>query len=85
MLNIANSSNEEKILYDIYPILNKARQSVTSDTSTATNRVAQNSKSVKRDFSLKGGISATELFDTVDNARKGKKKAVDKLSKYVDN
>ena len=35
-------------------------------------------------FSLKGGMSATEFFDTIDDARKGKKKAVDRLSKYVD-
>ena len=34
--------------------------------------------------SLKGGMSATEFFDTIDDARKGKKKAVDKLAKYVD-
>ena len=35
--------------------------------------------------SLKGGMSATELFETVDDARKGKKSAISKLSKYVDN
>ena len=34
-------------------------------------------------FSLKGGMSATELFDTVDDARKGKKKAINTLSQYV--
>ncbi len=34
--------------------------------------------------SLKGGVSATELFDTVDDARKGKKKAVNKLAEFVE-
>lgn len=52
ILNIANSSNGEKILYDIFPI-NKVGQSVTSDTSTTNDSVPQNSKSVKSSFSLK--------------------------------
>ena len=34
-------------------------------------------------MSLKGGMSATELFDTIDDARKGKKKAIKKLNEYV--
>ena len=33
-------------------------------------------------MSLKGGMSATELFDTIDDARKGKKKAIKKLSEH---
>lgn len=52
ILNIANSSNGEKILYDIFPI-KKVGQSVTSDTSTTNDSVPQNSKSVKGSFSLK--------------------------------
>ena len=33
-------------------------------------------------MSLKGGISATELFNAIDDARKGKKKAIKKLSDH---
>lgn len=42
-LNIANTSNGEKILYDIYPI-KKAGQSVKSDTSSADDILSQNSE-----------------------------------------
>ena len=35
-------------------------------------------------LSLKGSVSATELLDTIDDIRDGKKKAVDKLAHYVD-
>ena len=35
-------------------------------------------------MSLKGGISATELLNTIEDAKKGKKKAIAKLSKYVE-
>ena len=34
-------------------------------------------------MSLKGGISDTELINTIDDAKKGKKKAIDKLAKLV--
>lgn len=35
-------------------------------------------------MSLKGGISDTELRNTIVNTRKGKKKAINKLSEYVE-
>lgn len=35
-------------------------------------------------FSLKGGVSTSELFDTLQDAKNGKKKAIDKLSKYAE-
>ena len=35
-------------------------------------------------MSLKGGMSDRELLDAIDDARKGKKKALDKLSKYAE-
>lgn len=46
-LNIANASNGEKILYDIYPI-KKAGQSVKSDTSTANNIIPNPTENVKQ-------------------------------------
>ena len=51
-LNIANSTNGEKILYDIFPI-KKVGQSVTSDKSSTNKKIPQNPESVKRDYSLK--------------------------------
>ena len=36
-------------------------------------------------MSLKGGMSATELFDTIDEAKKGESKAIAKLEKLVEN
>ena len=35
-------------------------------------------------FSLKGGMSDTELIDIVDDMRKGKRKAANKLAKYAE-
>ena len=35
-------------------------------------------------MSLKGGLSSGELFDTIDDARKGNKEAINKLSQYVE-
>lgn len=35
-------------------------------------------------MSLKGGISHTELLNAIDDAKKGKKKAIEKLAKYVE-
>ena len=35
-------------------------------------------------MSLKGGISHTELLNTIDDAKKGKQEAIEKLAKYVD-
>ena len=35
-------------------------------------------------MSLKGGMSHTEFLNTVEDARKGKKAAKEKLSKYVE-
>ena len=35
-------------------------------------------------MSLKGGISHTELLNTIDDAKKGKQGAIEKLAKYVD-
>ncbi len=37
-----------------------------------------------RDYSLKSGVSATELLDTIDDMRNGKQKAVSTLSEYVE-
>ena len=42
-LNIANSANGEKILYDIVPI-KKVEGSVTSDTTATNNGIRQNTK-----------------------------------------
>ena len=56
---------------------------ITADTTKTISHLEQNVKEFS-DHSLKGGMSATELFDTVDDARKGKRKAIDKLSRYVD-
>ncbi len=57
-LNIANTSNGEKILYDIYPI-KKAGQSVKSDTSSANSILPQNSK--KSSGNAKYSLSPAEL------------------------
>jgi hypothetical protein len=35
-------------------------------------------------MSLKGGLSPSEFYDIIDDAKKGKKKALDILSKYVE-
>lgn len=35
-------------------------------------------------MSLKGGVSTSELFDTINDAKNGKKKAFDKLAKYAE-
>ena len=86
-LNIANSSNGEKILYDIYPIIEIAGQSVTSDTSTANNKVPQNPKSVKRDFSLKNSFSTDGMTDNeIENAQNviSNLKTYALSSKYLD-
>lgn len=37
-----------------------------------------------RDYSLKSGVSATELLDTIDDMRNGKQKAIGILSEYVE-
>ncbi len=50
-LNIANTANGEKILYDISPI-KKVGQSVKSDTIPTTDNIAQENPVVKRQFSL---------------------------------
>ena len=47
-LNIANSTNGEKILYDIYPI-KKVEGSVTSDTTTTNDSVSQKKGIVNTD------------------------------------
>ena len=49
-LNIANSANGEKILYDISPI-KKVGQSVKSDTSTTDNSIAHHEQSVNTNIS----------------------------------
>lgn len=51
-LNLANTVDGEKILYDINPI-KKVGQSVKSDTSLPQTSVAQNIENVNRKFSLK--------------------------------
>lgn len=61
-LNIANSANGEKILYDISPI-KKAGQSVKSDTSTANKSIAPLPGNVNTKFSLSSdsdGNTSTE-------------------------
>lgn len=50
-LNIAESKNGEKVLYDITNI-KKAGQSVESDTSTASNNIPQQTPIVKKRFSM---------------------------------
>lgn len=50
-LNVANTANGEKVLYDISPI-KKVGRSVKSDTIPTTDNVAQDSTDVKAEFSL---------------------------------
>ena len=73
ILNIANSSNGEKILYDIFPI-NKVGQSVTSDTSTTKDRIPQNPDSVNSDFSLmdKAPTFYSHMGRTIDDMKQEK-------------
>jgi len=68
-LNVANSANGEKILYDIGPI-EKVGQSVKSDTSLPEPIIAQNGKNVNTQFSLsaetdKAYLDAVNRGDTV--------------------
>ena len=57
-LNIANSTNGEKILYDIFPI-KKVGQSVTSDKSTTNGMISQEPNFVNKNFSLKDSDGKT--------------------------
>lgn len=59
-LNIANTTNGEKVLYDIFPI-EMVEQAVTSATSTTNNTVSQNNPTVKSEN--KKSISGTRLED----------------------
>lgn len=66
-LNIANSANGEKILYDISPI-KKAGQSVESDTSAANNSIAPLSENINKKFSLSENNAEThkeKQFDII--------------------
>ena len=69
-LNIANSSNGEKILYDIYPI-KMVEQSVTSDTSTTKDSIPQTPQIVKRQNSdRQQSILTGELYDLMGENEK---------------
>ncbi len=66
-LNVANTSNGEKILYDIYPI-KKAGQSVKSDTSAADSIISNSAENVKENdtkFSLVDG--STDIAPEMNN------------------
>ena len=75
-LNLVNSSNGEKILYDIVPI-KKVEQSVTSDTSTTNNSIPEKSENVntngkkfdvnerKSKIPKKNGVTFTDV-DEID-------------------
>ena len=82
VLNIANSSNGEKILYDIFPI-KKVGQSVTSDTSSTNGSLSQEPKFVKGEFSA----TTDEGLDSgKQNSLKGTERdfSLDVLSKYAE-
>ena len=64
-LNIANTTNGEKILYDIYPI-EMVEQAVTSATSTTKKNIPQISPSVKSEN--KKSVSGTRVEDSGGNA-----------------
>lgn len=88
-LNIANTSNGEKILYDIYPI-NIAGQSVKSDTSAANNIISQNSKksSDSSDKSYSFSSTANSFFGdpelTADEFRSMDYKKSEGYKSYID-
>ena len=59
-LNVANTADGEKVLYDIGPI-KKVERSVKSDTSLPTDSIAQAEKKGNGKFSLKGTEESREL------------------------
>lgn len=95
-LNIANTANGEKILYDIVPIIEKSGAVRTSDTSPLDNSISQDTDFVNTQFSdddsqyslddLDEAPSkkTKEFLNAIDDLRNGKKNASDKLVKYVD-
>ena len=73
-LNVANTADGEKILYDISPI-EKVGQSVKSDTIPTNNNVSQKGKIVKQDFS----ISTVEDDAYLDAVKRGDTETAQKM------
>ncbi len=79
-LNIANTNNSEKILYDIGPI-KKVERSVKSDTISTNNSISNSQKNVNKKLSVAPETDA-EYMSAVENGdMKTAQKMVDKAAK----